>query len=66
MPRSVEIADTAVACDFGVGRLRDVALQVGLRLLQRGLERPAIEREQHLALRDVVAFLEVDLAAAAR
>ena len=33
-----------------VRRLRRVALQVGLGLLERRLERPAVEREEHLAL----------------
>ena len=44
----------------GVGGLREVALEVGLRLLQRRFERPPIQREQDLPGRDVVAFGEVD------
>src|SRR4029077_10444682 len=46
--------------DLRVGRLRDVALQVGLRRQQRGFERTAVQRKEQLALRDVVAFLEID------
>ena len=43
-----------------VGGLREIALEVRLRLLQRGFERPPVQREQHLTLLDVVAFLERD------
>ncbi len=43
----------------GVRRLRDVPFEVGLRLLQRGFERPSIELEERLAFLDVVAFLEL-------
>ena len=43
---------------LGVGGLRRVALEVGLRLLQRRFERPPVEGEQDLALCDVVALLE--------
>src|SRR6185369_11209641 len=56
---SVEVG-IALRDDLGVGGLRDVALQVRLRLQQRGLERAAVEREEDLAFRDVVAFLEID------
>jgi len=41
-------------------RLREIAREIGLRLLQRCFERPAIEREEDLPLRHVVAFLEAD------
>ena len=41
-------------CDEGL-----IADQVCLRLLQRGFKRPAIDREEHLALFHEVAFVEV-------
>jgi len=44
----------------GIGGLRHVAREIGLRLLQRCFERPAIEREEDLPLHHVVAFLEAD------
>ena len=44
----------------GVGGLREIAIEVGLRLLQRRFERTPIEREQDLPGGDVVAFGEVD------
>ena len=40
----------ALGLRLGVRRLRHVALEVGLRLLERRFERPAIELEQHLSL----------------
>ncbi len=40
----------ALRLRFRVRRLRRVALQVRLGLLERRFERPAVEREQHLAL----------------
>ena len=45
---------------LGVGSLRGVARQVRFGLIQRGLERPMIEREQHLAGLHVVTLLEID------
>jgi hypothetical protein len=50
----------ALRDDPGVGRLRDVALEIGLGLREGRLERPPVELEQDLVLLDVVAFLEVD------
>ena len=50
----------------GVGGLRHVAVEVRLRLLQRRFERTAVEREQDLPVRDVVAFGEVDAGQLAR
>jgi hypothetical protein len=46
----------------GIRRLRLglIAAQRGLGLLHRELEGPRIEREQQLAFRDLVAFLEID------
>ena len=46
--------------DFGVRRLRRVARQVRFGLIQRGFERPMVEREQHLSGLHIVALLEVD------
>jgi hypothetical protein len=46
--------------DLCVGRLRGIALEIRGGLLQRRLERPAIQREEFLSGLDVVAFLEVD------
>ena len=48
----------ALRLRLGVGGLGGVALQVRARLLERRFERTAIEREEQLALPDVVAFLE--------
>ena len=48
------------AVDFAWASLRRVALERGLRLLQRPLERPPVQREQDLPLGDVVAFPEID------
>ena len=45
---------------LGLVRLRGVALERRLRLLQRAFERPPIQGEQRLSFLDVVAFLEVD------
>jgi len=39
--------------------LRRVAREVGLHLLQRRLERAAIQREEHLTLGHVVSLLEI-------
>ena len=47
MPRVGEIDET-LRLHVGVGRLRDVALQVRFGLRERGLERPPVEREEHL------------------
>ena len=44
---------------LGVGRLRDVAVERRLRLLQRRLERPLVDRDEDLALLHLVAFDEV-------
>ena len=49
-----------------VGGLREIAIEVGLRLLQRRFERTPIEREQDLPGRDVIAFGEVDARSAGR
>ena len=50
--RDAALGEILIALGLGlrVRRLRDVAFEVRLRLLQRGFERPAIEREEHLAL----------------
>ena len=47
--------------DLCVGRLRGIARQIRFGLVQRGFERPMIEREQHLPGLHVVALLEVDV-----
>ena len=66
--RDAAVGEILVALGLrrGVGRLRDVAIEVGLRLLQRRFERPSIEGEQRLPFLDVVAFLEVDRRSAGR
>ncbi len=43
-----------------VRQVRFVALERRLGLVQRGLERPLVERDEQLALLDVVAFYEMD------
>ena len=43
---------------FGLGDLRAVARDVGLRLPERLLIRPRIDGEQHIALGDVLPFRE--------
>jgi hypothetical protein len=43
---------------FGLGDLRAVARDVGLRLAERLLIRPRIDREQQIALGDVLPFRE--------
>ena len=44
----------------GVGGLREIAVEVGLRLLHRRFEGALVEREQDLPGLDVVSFGEVD------
>ncbi len=51
---------------FGVGSLRGVARQVRFGLIQRGLERSMIEREEHLPGLHVVTLLEIDVLQLAR
>ena len=51
---------------LGVGGLRGVARQVRFGLIQRGLERPMIEREEHLPGLHVVTLLEIDVFQLAR
>ena len=46
--------------DFGVCRLCLIALQVGLGLIERGFQRPVIQREKHLPGLDIIALLEID------
>ena len=43
---------------FGLREQRLVAHQVGFRLRERRFERPAVEREEQLALLDQIAFVE--------
>ena len=45
---------------FRVRRLRQISIQIRLSLLERCFEWTAVQREQHLALRDVVALPEID------
>src|SRR5262245_49095369 len=44
----------------GIGSLRQIAIEIGLRLLKRRFERTTVEREQDLTRLYVVAFCEVD------
>ena len=46
---------------FALAGLRGVARQIRFGLMQRGFERPTIEREQHLPGLHIVALLEVDV-----
>ena len=57
---AIEQRFIARALRIGVGQLRGIARDDGLRLLQGGLEWPRIDREKQLAFADVCAFSEMD------
>jgi len=51
---------------LGLGEQRLIPNEVGLRLLQRGCQRPLIDREQQIALLHEIAFVNGDLLQYAR
>ncbi len=59
--RDAALEEVLVACRlrFGVRRLRDVAVERRLRLLQRRFERPLVDLDDDLPFRHFVAFDEV-------